>query len=60
MGYFSWGLNSKRIFKLHKRAIRAITWSKYKSHTEPLFKLVSTLKVKDILKKQNLNFYTAY
>ena len=51
-----WGPNSKCIFKLQKRAIRAITCSRYNSHTEPLFKLVSTLKVENILKKQQFKF----
>ena len=55
-GVLLWGLNSKRIFNLQKKAIRAITCSKYNSHTEPLFKLVCTLKFEDILKKQQFKF----
>ena len=55
-GILLWGLNSKRIFKLQKRAIRAITCSKYNSHTEPLFKILNTIKLEDILKKQQFKF----
>ena len=32
----SWGFKSDRIFKLQKRAVRIITYSKYNAHTEPL------------------------
>ena len=47
-GILLWGPDSKRIFKLQKGDIRAITCSKYNSHTEPLFKILNTLKLEDI------------
>ena len=36
-GLLLWGLNFKRIFKLQKWAVRAITSSKFRAHTERLF-----------------------
>ena len=56
-GILLWGLNSKRIFKLQTRAIRAITCSKlYNLHTEPLLKILNTLKLEDILTKPQFKF----
>ena len=37
-GILVWGLNYKRIFKLQKRVLRSITFSKFNAHTEPLSK----------------------
>ena len=39
-----------------KKVIRIITLSKYNSHSEPLFKSLKLLKIKDILKLQQLKF----
>ena len=55
----SWfcGFQTNRIIKLQKKALRIITLSNYNSHTEPLHKKLSMLKVDDILKLQQLTFY---
>ena len=55
MVYLS-GARYERIFKLQKKVIRIITLSKYNSHSEPLFKSLKLLKIKDILKPQQLKF----
>ena len=56
-GVLLWGLKSNRLMKLQKRAIRIITKSKYNSHTNPLFKQLSLLKLDDILHLQEWKFY---
>ena len=55
----AWGFETSRIIKLQKKALRIITFSNYISHTEPLYKILSLLKVDDILKLQ-LQFYYKY
>ena len=56
-GILVWGQNYKRIFKLQKRVMRIITCSKYNAHSEPLFKELKLLKLEDIRKLQELQFY---
>ena len=56
-GILLWGKNSSKIFKLQKRAIRAITNSKYNAHTDPLFKNLRILKIHDMY---NINLYKFY
>ena len=56
-GILAWGDNNNIIFKIQKRAIRTITCSKCIAHTEPLFKDLRLLKVFDIYKLQQLQFY---
>ena len=56
----AWGFESNRIIKLQKKALRIITSSNYISHTEPLYKQLSLLKVDEILKLQQLKFYYKY
>ena len=56
----AWGFESNRIIKLQKKALRIITLSNYISHTDPLYKQLSLLKVDDILKLQQLKFYYNY
>ena len=56
-GILLWGKNSSTIFKLQKRAIRAITNSKYNAHTDPLFKKLRILKIHDIY---TINLYKFY
>ena len=51
-GISCWGFECDRIFKLQKRALRILTDSKYNAHTEPLFKELKLLKVKDIFNVQ--------
>ena len=49
-----WGYNGKRIFALHKKAIRLIANGKYNAHTDPLFKKLNILKFKDLFELCNL------
>ena len=51
------GVLNVRIFKLQKRALRIITNSKYNAHTEPLFKNLNLLKIKDIFDIECLKFW---
>ena len=44
----AWGFYADRLFKLQKRAMRIITNSKYNAHTEPLFKKLNLLQLRDI------------
>ena len=59
-GVLLWGLNSGRILKLQKRAIRALTCSKYNAHCDPLFRRLRLLKINDIYKLQMIKFYYKY
>ncbi len=52
--------NCERIVKLQKKIVRITSLSKYNAHTEPIFKLLKLLKVKDILKLHELKFYFKY
>ena len=56
-GLLSWGYDSKKIFNLQKRAIRIIAKSRSKSHTDPLFKYLNLLKVKDLHFLKQAKFY---
>ena len=60
LGILLWGHNFKRIFKLQKWAVRAITSSKYNAHTNPLFQKLKLLKVEDIKNTAYLKFYYKY
>ena len=40
-----------------KQALRIITNTKYKAHTEPLFKDLHLLKINDIVDVQRLSFF---
>ena len=53
----AWGFNHARVCKLKKKAIRIICGVRYNSHTDPLFKTLSLLKVKDIFELQCAKFY---
>ena len=55
-GILCWGHEIKGTFLLQKRAIRIITNSKYNAHTDPLFKRLSLLKLKDIHHLETLKF----
>ena len=59
-GITNWGFEWDRISKLHKRALRIMTNSRYNAHTEPLFKQLHLLKVKDIFEIQCLKFWYRY
>ena len=56
-GITYWGLEWNRIFKLQKWALRIMTNSKYNAHTEPLFKELEMLKVKNIFDVQCMKFW---
>lgn len=59
-GVLLWGKNVKRIHKLQKWAMRAITSSKYNAHSDPLFIKLKLLKIHDIYKLSLLKFYFKY
>ena len=59
-GILLWGNKTKRIIKLQKWSVRAITCSKYNAHTDPLFIKLNLLKVQDIYKLNLLKFYHKY
>ncbi|ELU11830.1 hypothetical protein CAPTEDRAFT_188638 [Capitella teleta] len=56
-GILACGAKSNDIAKLQKKSMRIITASKYNAHTEPLFKAHHLLKIEDIYKVYQLNFY---
>lgn len=56
-GILVWGFVSNRLEKLQKKIIRIISNSKFNAHTEPLFKRLNLLKVKDLFKLNVLKFY---
>ena len=60
IGITNWGFEWDRISKLQKRALRIMTNSQYVAHTEPLFKQLHLLKVKDIFDIQWLKFWYKY
>ena len=56
-GILAWGYQTERLFKLQKKAVRLISLGKFNSHTDPFFKKLHLLKIKDIHKLQELKFY---
>ena len=54
-----WAFKYNSVFALRKKAVRIITCSKYNSHTEPLFKIVTLIffKFTDLLKLREFNLY---
>ena len=56
----AWGHSCERISKLQKKAVRLICNTHFLAHTEPLFKRLSILKVRDILRLKALKFYYRY
>ena len=59
-GILVWGFVPTRLIKIQKRTIRTITCSKYNAHTEPLFKIMDILRLKDLLDINALKFYYKY
>jgi len=53
----AWGYNPGRIEVLQRKAVRIITSSKYNAHTDPIFKKLNTLKLKDIHICNKLKFF---
>ena len=56
-GILCWGYNANSIFKFQKKAVRLICNSKYNAHSQPLFKKLHILTVKDILTLKLYKFY---
>ena len=56
-GLLVWGVDTDRIFKLQKKAVRIITGNYYIAHSEPIFKSLELLKIDDIYKLKILKFY---
>ena len=52
-----WGFSPLKIVTLQKKAIRAVTLSKYHAHTAPLFKQLGILNLDDIVTLRCLKFY---
>lgn len=52
-----WGKRTKRLFKIQKKAIRAISRSRYAAHTDPIFKKYKILKLDDLY---SFNLYRLY
>ncbi len=50
----------RKNYKTTEKAIIILSLSKYNAHTVPLFEELKLLKVKDILKLQELKFYHKY
>ena len=59
-GILVWGYECHRLEKIQKRIIRIITVSIHNAHTEPLFKALDLLKLKDMLNLSSLKFYYRY
>ena len=59
-GNLAWGIESNRLNKLQKRAIRIICLSKYNDHTEGLFKERKLLKFSDLVLLNSLKFFYKY
>ncbi len=59
-GIFIWGFKCERLTELQKKVIRIISLSKYKAHTEPLFKKYNLLKLCDVIKLQELKSFVKY
>ena len=53
-GILLWGYSTSRLVKLQKKAIRSITCSRYNTHTDPIFKQLTFLKLNDIYPLQQL------
>ena len=56
----AWGFKMGRFEKLQKRAVRIISCNKYNSHTDPLFKNLNLLKLKDLFELNVLKLYCKY
>ena len=53
----AWGFKCNRVFTLQKKAMIIITKRKFNSHTEPIFRELSMLKVEHIFQMQCLQLY---
>ena len=55
-----WGYQRNRTTSIQKQVMQIIILNTYNSHTEPLFKNLKLLKIEDMLKLQELQFYFKY
>ena len=53
----AWGFDLNRLERVQKKSIRTITNSRFNSHTEPLFKQMKIIKIKDFFELNILKFY---
>ena len=53
----TWGFDCGRVVKLQKKIIRIIACSRYNAHTEPIFKMLKLLKLRDIFNANIIKFY---
>ena len=53
----TWGFDCGRVVKLQKTIIRIIACSRYNAHTEPIFKMLILLKLRDIFNANIIKFY---
>ena len=53
----TWGFCLGRLQKLQKRSVRIIARSKYNAHTDPLFKSLNLLKLKDLFELSVFKIY---
>ena len=56
-GILAWGSKANLLSKLQKKSVRLITNSRFNAHTEPLLKQHKLLKIEDMYKLQQLNFF---
>ena len=56
-GLFVWGIKADRLEILQKKAVRIVTKSNFVAHTDPLFRQLNVLKIKDMFKVKSLKFY---
>ena len=56
-GLIVWGFQHKRISKLQKRAVRLLAFQPYISHTTPIFKNLSILRLSDLYSLQLFKFH---
>ena len=59
-GILAWGFEYQRFVKLQKRFIRIISLSTYNAHTEPLFKNLEILTIKNLFDLNCLKFVYNY
>ena len=59
-GILIWGHQHDEITQLQKRAFRSITLSRYLAHSEPIIKSLNFLKVTDMFKLCQIEFYYKY
>ena len=55
-GILTWGFQFGRLFKLQKCAMRIVSLSKYNAHTDPIFKKLKILQIKDLFNVSLLKF----